>query len=38
MAKKLPNGQFVSPPLEDMGPFLPREEFEKNMLIPLWKE
>jgi len=37
MAKKLPNGQFASPPLEDMGPFLPREEFEKNMLIPLWK-
>jgi acetolactate synthase I/II/III large subunit len=37
MAKKLPNGQFISPPLEDMGPFLPREEFEKNMLIPLWK-
>jgi len=37
MAKKLPNGQFASPPLEDMGPFLPREEFEKNMIIPLWK-
>lgn len=38
MAKKLPNGQFISPPLEDMGPFLPREEFEKNMLIPLWNK
>lgn len=38
MAKKLPNGQFISPPLEDMGPFLPRDEFEKNMLIPLWEE
>ena len=38
MAKKLPNGQFVSPPLEDMGPFLPRDEFKKNMLIPLWEE
>lgn len=37
-AKKLPNGQFISPPLEDMGPFLPREEFKKNMLIPLWEE
>ena len=37
-AKKLPNGQFVSPPLEDMGPFLSREEFKKNMLIPLWEE
>ena len=37
MAKKLPNGQFASPPLEDMGPFLPREEFKKNMLIKMWK-
>ncbi|MFH0749615.1 MAG: thiamine pyrophosphate-binding protein [Candidatus Gottesmanbacteria bacterium] len=33
----LPNGQFESPPLEDMGPFLPRDEFKKNMIIPLWK-
>lgn len=32
------NGQFISPPLEDMGPFLPREEFEKNMIIPIWKD
>lgn len=38
MAQKLPNGQFVSPPLEDMGPFLPRDEFKKNMLIPLWQD
>lgn len=38
IAKKLPNGQFVSPPLEDMGPFLPREEFKKNMIIPLWEQ
>jgi acetolactate synthase-1/2/3 large subunit len=37
-AKKLPNGQIVSPPLEDMGPFLHREELKENMLIPLWKE
>lgn len=37
-AKKLPNGQFISPPLEDMGPFLSREELKKNMIIPLWKE
>ncbi|OGG27113.1 hypothetical protein A2960_00885 [Candidatus Gottesmanbacteria bacterium RIFCSPLOWO2_01_FULL_39_12b] len=37
MAKKLPNGQFVSPPLEDMGPFLPRDEFKQNMLIPIWE-
>ena len=36
--RKTEDGRFVSPPLEDMGPFLPREEFKKNMLIPLWKE
>lgn len=38
MAKRLPNGQFASPPLEDMGPFLPRKEFRENMIIPEWKE
>lgn len=38
MAKRDENGQFVSPPLEDMGPFLPRDEFKKNMIIPLWGE
>jgi len=38
MAKKLPNGQFASPPLEDMGPFLPREELKENMYIPLWEK
>lgn len=37
ITKKRPDGQFESPPLEDMGPFLPRDEFEKNMIIPLWK-
>lgn len=31
---KLPNGQMVSAPLEDMAPFLPRDEFKANMLIP----
>ena len=29
--KKLPDGSLYSPPLEDMAPFLPREEFESNM-------
>jgi len=29
----LPNGQMVSAPLEDMAPFLPREEFLGNMII-----
>jgi acetolactate synthase I/II/III large subunit len=32
-SKKLPNGQMVSAPLEDMAPFLPREEFFENMII-----
>lgn len=35
--KKLPNGTLVSPPLEDLAPFLPREELEKIMLIPMWE-
>ncbi len=33
--KKLPDGSLVSAPLEDLAPFLPREELEKNMFIPL---
>lgn len=37
-AKKLPDGRIVSPPLEDMAPFLPREELAKNMLIGLWED
>lgn len=36
--KKLPDGTLVSPPLEDLAPFLPREELEKNMFIPLMEE
>jgi len=32
-SKKLPNGQMVSAPLEDMAPFLPRDEFAANMII-----
>jgi len=34
-ARRLPDGTLVSPPLEDLAPFLPREELEKIMLIPL---
>lgn len=34
-AKKLPDGTLVSPPLEDLAPFLPTEELEANMIIPL---
>lgn len=33
--KRLENGELVSPPLEDLAPFLPREELKKNMFIPL---
>ena len=29
-----PDGSFVSKPLEDLWPFLPREEFLGNMIIP----
>ena len=36
--KRLPDGTLVSPPLEDLAPFLPRDELEKIMLIPLWPE
>lgn len=36
--KRLPDGTLVSPPLEDLAPFLPREELEEQMFIPLIKE
>jgi acetolactate synthase len=36
--KRLVDGRFFSPPLEDMAPFLPREELERNMYIPLITE
>ena len=32
-SKRLPDGTMVSAPLEDMAPFLPREEFRRNMII-----
>lgn len=31
----LEDGSLISPPLEDLAPFLPREELERNMFIPL---
>ena len=34
-AKKLEDGTLVSPPMEDLAPFLPREELEKIMIIPM---
>lgn len=33
-AKRLPDGIMVSPPLEDLSPFLPDEEMDMNMIIP----
>ena len=32
-SKKLPDGKMVSAPLEDMKPFLPRDELEENRII-----
>lgn len=34
-ARRLPDGKIVSPPLEDLAPFLPREELAENMYIPM---
>ena len=31
--KKLPNGKLVSPPLEDLAPFLDRKELLDNLYI-----
>jgi acetolactate synthase I/II/III large subunit len=31
---KLPDGRMASKPLEDLFPFLPRDEFRANMIIP----
>ena len=31
--RRLPDGTLVSPPLEDLAPFLDRDEFYSNMII-----
>ena len=36
--KRLPDGRLVSPPLEDLAPFLPREELKDLMLVDLLPE
>jgi acetolactate synthase-1/2/3 large subunit len=36
-SRKLDDGRMVTAPLEDMAPFLPREEFRQNLLIPPWE-
>ena len=33
-SRALPDGRMVSPALEDMAPFLSREELAQNLLIP----
>jgi acetolactate synthase-1/2/3 large subunit len=34
-SRKLEDGRMVTSPLEDMAPFLPREELQQNMIVPL---
>ncbi len=36
--KKCSDGTLISPPLEDLAPFLPREELKRQMFIPLMEE
>lgn len=33
-AKRLPDGSIISPPLEDLAPYLPDEEMERIMIVP----
>lgn len=37
-AKAHPDGRITSPPLEDLSPFLSREELEANMIVPVLSE
>ena len=37
-SRRLDDGTMVTAPLEDLAPFLPREEMRENMLIPLLNE
>jgi acetolactate synthase-1/2/3 large subunit len=36
-SQRFPDGRIVSKPLEDMWPFLPRDEFLTNLLVPEWR-
>lgn len=36
--KRLADGRLVSPPLEDLAPFLDRKELQDIMIIPMWPE
>ena len=33
-AKRLPDGSIISPPLEDLAPYLPDEEMDQIMIVP----
>jgi acetolactate synthase-1/2/3 large subunit len=37
-AKQHPDGRITSPALEDLSPFLSREELQSNMIIPLYDD
>lgn len=37
-SRRLPDGRMISSPLEDLAPFLSREELRENMLVPLLEE
>ncbi|MEG1473109.1 MAG: thiamine pyrophosphate-binding protein [Christensenella sp.] len=37
-SRRLEDGTIVSPPLEDLAPFLPREELKENMIISMSEE
>jgi acetolactate synthase-1/2/3 large subunit len=37
-SRQLPDGRMVSSPLEDLAPFLSRQELAENMLVPLVQE
>jgi acetolactate synthase-1/2/3 large subunit len=37
-SRQLPDGRMVSPALEDLSPFLPREVLRENMIIPMEEE
>jgi acetolactate synthase-1/2/3 large subunit len=37
-SRQLPDGRIVSPALEDMSPFLSREELLENLEVPPWDE
>jgi acetolactate synthase-1/2/3 large subunit len=37
-AKQLPDGRIISPPLEDLSPFLPRDQFHDSMIITTMNE